>query len=147
MNINMIGDKIKQYISPKNKDCITIIRNCLSELKKRHKESIGVYIPVKVIKETLFQMGIKKGDIIHVHSSIDRLAVGYPPDLKSNQEYSILQYAVEIITMLKELVGTDGTIFMNTESIPRSVVNQLWRNEPTEYVFDYKKSKSRRGLI
>jgi aminoglycoside N3'-acetyltransferase len=86
-------------------------------------------------------MGITRGDVVHMHSSVSHLMRG--SNKKSEKTLpSILSYVSSVLDVLIELIGPDGTLLMNTDSIKNAWVYSL-RNE----IFDYAKAPSRRGLI
>jgi aminoglycoside 3-N-acetyltransferase len=74
------------------------------------------------------ELRIRKGDTVFVHSSIDQLNLGFP--------------FYRVLTLLRDLVGTDGTLLFPTYP-QRSSYEFLRRGE----IFDIKKSPSFTGIL
>ena len=82
------------------------------------------------------QAGIQSGDNIILHC-------GLPSWVQRKTEFEFqFKYGQRFLNLLTETVGERGTIMMNTDSIA-----DLFRFSYQENVFDYRKSRSRRGLI
>ena len=151
-----IKNFLRNSLSPLNYKRAAIIKRCLSDLKDTFYKSSDIIprpktypIPVQDIKDTLVQMGINRGDVIHVHSSLSHLYRGSPTPV-GNININKLIYARKIVQVLLDIVGIEGTVTMNTDSLKppagwlqRSVSGKLNSGD----IFDYSKDPSRRGLI
>lgn len=137
--------------SPVNIERAKILYRSFSELKTTFKSDYvaleqaaghaGYPLSINDIRSTLEEMGVGRGDIIHVHSSTSFLMRGSPVPPKEKYS-SMLEYAAKVVQTLIEIVGKDGTILMNTDSVKRAYAFYL-----TGAVFDSARMPSRRGLI
>ncbi len=76
------------------------------------------------------ELGIKQGDTLFVHSSLDKLNIRFPAD--------------QLIPLLQELVGPDGTLAFPSWHFHERAEDYL--SNP-DNVFDIKKSPSAMGLL
>lgn len=86
-------------------------------------------------------IGIERGDIVLVHSSVSNLyrAAPKPPSVPI---LGPVDYANRVLDILLDLVGPDGTLLMPTDSIKNYTAFSHRRQ-----VFDYETMPSRRGLV
>lgn len=77
--------------------------------------------------------GVRDGSIVLLHSGLAEIS-----ELGINQ----ITYANEVVKMLMELVGPNGTIMMPTDSIPN-----LYEFSYKRKVFEPDRMRSRRGII
>jgi len=109
----------------------------------------GYPIPLDVLGETLRELGILPGDLLHVQSSVSHLYRG--SRLKTAERtLSPAAYAARVVDLLVNVVGAnDGTIVMNTDSLSRSNVRRAWAGlvGPDKPLFDFRTSPTNRGLI
>ena len=119
-----------------------IVKNSLIQLKHTFGKQKTTYpVPIAIIRQTLNEMGIDKGASVLVHSSVSDLFFGY--DKPSEERYqNKLQYSFDLIEMLIDLVGQEGTILMPTD--PKGYPDIRSTNNE---IFNFKKDPSSRGLI
>jgi aminoglycoside N3'-acetyltransferase len=132
---------VQTHLGPSTQDRLSILADSFSRLRRTFTNRARYPIPVEEIHTTLRQLGIQRGDTVHMHSSVSSLYAGSFQKPKSPAP-PVLQYVGEIVEMLLQLLGSEGTLLMNTDSI-KNVFVQL--HEKT--VFDYAREPSRRGLI
>lgn len=100
------------------------------------------------LRAILESCGIVRGDMVHVHSSISHLmkASAVPP---AAPVPGMRTYAKQIIDLLHELVGPEGTVMMGTDfARPEGWLKRLLTNSETdEDVFDPSTTPSNRGLL
>jgi aminoglycoside N3'-acetyltransferase len=137
---------VNRGFSPQNQERAKLIYRCIYNIRQTYKNPIFKPVPVEDIRNTLETMGITQGDIIHVHSSISYLSQGgiHSSHGSDNTPWS---YANKIINTLIDIVGNNGTILMNTDALGHQEKRRIWTQDPDAFIFDYKKSPSRRGLI
>ncbi len=76
------------------------------------------------------RLGIAAGDVVYIHSSVDRLHLGFP--------------FYRILSLLREIVGASGTIMFPTyPNLRMSSYEYLLRNK----VFDVRRTPSYTGLL
>jgi hypothetical protein len=92
---------------------------------------------VDKVRENLISANIGEGSALLIHSGIGEICTQ-----NGHEKFGQIEYAIAIIDMLIDLVGTNGTIMMSTDSI----------SDPFDFaykkqVFDPKRMRSRRGII
>ena len=137
---------IKNQLGANNRNRARIISRCIDDLAQTFNTPRSNPISIEDIKSTLIDLGITPGDTIHLHSSISFLYRGGLSQSESPPE-SPLKYANQIITALIDIVGPEGTILMNTDSLAMELKRKIWTNDSDAFVFDYARSPSRRGLL
>jgi aminoglycoside N3'-acetyltransferase len=137
---------IKRQLNVNNRGRARIISRCIHDLAQTFNTPKLCPISIEEIKSTLIDIGIATGDTIHLHSSISFLYRGGLSFSKTPPERPLI-YANKIINTLIDIVGPDGTILMNTDSIPMETKREIWTNNSDAFVFDYARSPSRRGLL
>ncbi len=103
-------------------------------------------LSVEELEKNLRGLGISEGDMILVHSSATDLLCA-STEIPKKSYKSIVEYAYDIINMLIQLVGENGSIFMPTEGIDRNSRSKLIYGNPGNYYFNYKRALSTRGII
>ena len=120
-----IANKQLLKISKINRERFLIIKNCIKDLIKtfsrdKRLESINYQIPIPQIRYAIESLGIKKGDILLVHSSVDKFFHGSL--IQQEPTFSnIIEYSKAIIEMLIDLLGKNGTLVFPTDSISTSL--------------------------
>ena len=127
---------------------VPFLREAWSEFRRITRTAGGYPIPVAVLEQTLVDMGVGKGDLLHLQSSVSHLHQGWPTRVPEEAGGQVA-YATRIVNMLKDLVGPTGTVMMNTDSLTQAEVRSAWAGVlPADgALFDYARSPSRRGLI
>lgn len=127
---------------------VSFLRGVWTEIKRITRIAGGYPVPVAVLEQTLIDMGVWRGDLLHVQSSVSHLHQGWP-DRVAEDAGGQMAYATRIVKMLKDLVGPTGTLMMNTDSLTHAEVRSAWAGvlPPDRALFDYARSPSRRGLI
>jgi aminoglycoside N3'-acetyltransferase len=125
-----------------------IVYRGISDLRQSFKQGTKFFpIPIGEIREALLQMGISQGDTLHVESSLSRLCEG-SLIAEFDAVPNPVAYASGVIQMFMDLVGDEGTIIMNTDSLSRDVVTRIWAgSHGPDTIFDYTRLPSHRGLI
>jgi len=148
---NRLKNAIRARLSPQNLKRARIVGRSVRDLRATfEREPVPTYpIGIDELRATLLELGIKKGDLLHVQSSLSHLyrgAVKPPPEAIHGKLWA---YAENIITLLQDLVGESGTIMMLTA--PPRPVGWLRRlaagHEIEDDVFDPALHVSTRGLI
>lgn len=141
---------IRNRLSDANVERAQIITRSLRDLRKTFDVVPPPRYPIAVaeLKAAFVELGIGKGDIVHVHSSVSHLMRGatQPP---SGSVPGIRSYSKAIIDVLIELVGADGTITMGTDfARPPGWLRRITANQelPGD-VFDPATHPSNRGLV
>ena len=108
----------------------------------------GHPIPVPVLRQTLVDMGVGRGDLLHLQSSVSHLHQGWHERVPEEAGGQVA-YATRVVRMLRDLVGSTGTLMMNTDSLTHTQIRDAWAGvlPPDRALFDYALSASRRGLI
>lgn len=103
---------------------------------------------ISELRRILQDCGISRGDMIHVHTSISHLmrASRVPP---AEPVAGMRTYAKQIIELLHDLVGPDGTVMMGTDfSRPEGWLKRLLTNTEVDGdIFDPSTTPSNRGLV
>lgn len=91
---------------------------------------------VEAFRRNLVSAGVGRGTSLLLHSGLGDIGLAQGPD------FDPVKYASEIVEMLTDLVGEDGTVVMSTDSIA----------DPREFayrrrVFEPERMRSRRGMI
>lgn len=143
MQLDEIKTLLKNSFGQKNWSRARLIYDCLLNLARTfEKPAARLYpVPLDEIKAALLSLGIGKGDRLLIHSSAKDLFAAVPED-NGMGEMNIVRYSKEIVEILLDLVGLDGLIMMNTDSIPNLKAFAF-----EGQVFDYRKDYSRRGWI
>jgi aminoglycoside 3-N-acetyltransferase len=110
---------------------IKIVNSYLKLKKIKKTKELGIY-NYKDIKTHIENFGIKKGDHIFIHSSLSKL--GY---IDGGSE--------TIIKVLKDIIGTEGTLIFPSFCFPGGGLLSTISNE--NYLFDKKKEPSSVGKI
>lgn len=137
---------LRRKLGQLNYGRLQILHRAIVDLRKTFEKTNGYPIPVDVVRQTLIDLGVKSDDLIIMHSSISHLFTGWkmPP----RKPVNVIQYARDIIDMVMDLVGKEGTILMNTDSLSRDILYSIWeKTENDSAVFNYAKSPSIRGII
>lgn len=133
---------ITKILGKKNIQRLKIFQRALIEFRESFtKTQFQFPIPIKVIQDKLEKAGIMNGDTILVHSASNKLFKGYSKPSEKTYR-NILEYSFDVIDMLIELVGENGTLLMPTDAPGRPIICSK-----KGYIFNYKKTLSSRGLI
>jgi aminoglycoside N3'-acetyltransferase len=132
---------MKKTIGPNNWDRLRTIYRRIVHQAPVAPTLIGSPVPLPQIRQALESLGIQKGDLLLVHSSISSLGKAIVP-ADAAMPYNPILYAEEIIDLLLDILGPGGTLLMPTEG----------NGDPAEratqkLVFDYRSTPSNRGLI
>jgi len=135
-----LGSAVRSLVSrrldPATLERLKIVRRCLADLRDSYRPVArgADRSPVGIadVRAALVDMGIRAGDIVHVHSSASHLVAGTQS----------IRLAGEVVRTLVELVGETGTLLMNTDA-----VRDGWDHALSREVFDYATWPSHRGLI
>lgn len=129
---------VSRQLDPANLERLKIVRRCLADLRDSYRAvargagaATGT-VGIADIKAALVDMGIRAGDVVHVHSSASHLMAGTRS----------IRLAGQVVRMLVELVDESGTLLMNTDAL-----RDGWDHALSREVFDYATWPSRRGLI
>ncbi|MCE5271116.1 AAC(3) family N-acetyltransferase [bacterium] len=144
MKLDKIKGLIKKIIGRKNWYRAGLVYDCLFSLARTFDNKTsdkGFPVPVEEIRAALVCLGIGKGDRLVMHSSAKNLFEAAREDTGLSQT-NIVNYSRDIIEMLLDLIGPEGTLMMNTDSISNLKAFAL-----DGEVFDYRKDYSRRGWI
>ncbi|HUQ86856.1 MAG TPA: AAC(3) family N-acetyltransferase [Vicinamibacterales bacterium] len=142
--------KIKTLIGDAGLARIRIVRQAASDLRSsfRPPSAPGYPIGISEIRTVLEESGIKRGDLLHVHTSVSHLmrASATPP---KEAVSGMRTYSKALLEMLRDLVGPSGTLTMGTDfDRPAGWLKRLMAGVPLpEDVFDPRKSSSNRGLV
>ena len=150
---------LRQHLSPQNFERARRIRQWL--LKPMHSStshnpaSAGVSpapsaptastapVTLSQMREALGAAGLKRGDVVLVHSSANTLIKSGSLERRDDATPTgVVQYSAAVIDMLLDYLGPDGTLLMPTEGM--GDVQEFSRNGK---VFDSTKVPSNRGLI
>jgi len=123
--------KIKQWLirilPPK---VIDFLRNIRASFRIRYLRQTRIKVTEAQILNDLKKLGIKRGDIIFVHSSLK--SIGF---VESGPE--------TVINALMEIIGSEGTLVMPCFSLQGSMVETL----ESDLIFDPQKTPSTVGAI
>jgi aminoglycoside N3'-acetyltransferase len=105
-------------------------------------------IPLGVLAETLGELGIRRGDLVHFQSSVSHLYRG-SREKTAERTLTPAAYAARVVDLLVDVVGSEGTIVMNTDSLTRADVRRAWAGliDPDRPLFDFRTAPTNRGLI
>jgi aminoglycoside 3-N-acetyltransferase len=143
-------EKLKMSIGDRGIERIRIVRKAIADLRASFKPAAGPVYPLEIseIRAVLEGFGIRRGDILHVHTSVSHLMRGssHPP---AQPVPGLRTYSKALLQMLQDLVGETGTLTMGTDfDRPAGWLKRLMARVPVaDDVFDPAKSLSNRGLV
>ncbi|MBF0267982.1 MAG: AAC(3) family N-acetyltransferase [Alphaproteobacteria bacterium] len=115
----------------------------MRDVRPEPKPEARFPVPLSKLRAALEQTGVRKGDLVLVHSSTRRLMDGWPlPD--DETPTSLIPYSLAVIDLLIDAVGPTGHVLMPTES--KQAGHPLGRFFNGS-LFDYRTAPSSRGLI
>jgi aminoglycoside N3'-acetyltransferase len=108
----------------------------------------GHPISYEVLRAALADLGVTRGTMLHVQSSLTHLYRGSLTEWQG-QKPAPARYALDVVDLLIDVVGPEGTIVMNTDGLSRRDVQRAWAGQlPTDRaLFDAARTPSSRGLI
>jgi len=145
--MDQLAKKQLLKISKINRERLLIIKNCIKDIIKtfsrdKRLESINYQIPIPKIRYAIESLGIKKGDILLVHSSVGKFFHGSL--IQQEPEFpNVIEYSKAIIDMLIDLLGKNGTLVFPTDSISTSLSTWSLKKK----TFNYLRMPSRRGWL
>src|SRR5206468_1748886 len=92
---------------------------------RSHKPPSGHPIPIAELRRLLEELGVARGDLLHVHSSVGHLYRAWP-EQTSERSPGLARYAGRVIDLLFDLVGPEGTLVMNTDGVRRKDLRRAW---------------------
>lgn len=134
-------------LSTLNNKRYLLLKNFIKEFLKtfyidKRSKSINYQIPISQIRLSIEKLGIKKGDVLLVHSSIRNFFYGSLS--KTSPEHSnIIDYSKAVIEMLIDLLGNEGTLIFPTDSISTNLARWSLKKK----TFNYKRMPSIRGWL
>jgi len=141
---------LKKRLSQRNINRLRILLKAYDEIKAtipKMNESFYKPIPVEHLKKELIQMGIASGDTIFLAASLNKLLFGGKKTVEKELDFSPIKYASDVLNMVFEIIGVDGTIIMNTESgLSQIAIAKIWAGVESDYIFNIKMHTGR-GLI
>ena len=97
------------------------------------QQSNHYQIPIPKIRSYIESLGIKKGDTLLVHSSIEKFFHG--SSTKENPKYSnVIEYSKAMIQMMTDLLGKEGTLIFPTDSISISLSEWSLKKKLFNYI-------------
>lgn len=133
----MIKGKIKKVLGRKNVSLVKFIRETYFS-----KSLFSSPLPFNVLRDTLDATNISKGDILLVHSSLNSLLRACSSSSEGGNNTPPLTYAMEVIDLLRGIVGPTGTLLMPAEAI-KHPFDFSYKNQ----IYDYRRAPTVRGLI
>jgi len=121
----MINNFLKKILPPAAIESLRRIRQQYYKVRSRSLPPLTEKTVKEILTDTL---GLRTGDVVFVHSSIDRLNLDFP--------------FYRMLAMLREIVGESGTLLFPTDSSVSSPEFLL-----SGKVFDIKKTPSTTGLL
>ncbi len=116
---------------------LSFLKSIYKALRKKKKQDTGKQEQVagKELVDYLKSLGIKKGDILIVHSSYRPLkCFGMKPN--------------EIIEMLKEIIGSEGTLVMPSFALfPEEISGTFDETSHKQFIYDVNSSEAWTGII
>jgi aminoglycoside 3-N-acetyltransferase len=104
------------------------------KFKKKVQKSIQKPISKEEIVNGLIELGIQKGDVVFVHSSLSKFG-------------NVINGPKTIIDALLEVIGEQGTLAMPGFNIQVSMKNTLEMMEKGDVIYNYKTSAPTTGII
>lgn len=102
----------------------------LSKLYYKYKKSLFKPLSVEEFAKILVELGIRKGDVVFIHSSLDKLHLNFP--------------VKDVLHLLEQTVGEEGTLLFPSWSYAGRTEDYI-KNPDT--LFDVKKSPTYLGLL
>jgi aminoglycoside N3'-acetyltransferase len=127
-----------------------IVRQAVADVRAsfRPPAAPGYPIAIAEIRAILEEFGVRRGDLLHVHTSVSHLmhASSTPP---KEAVPGMRTYSKQLLEMLRDLVGESGTLTMGTDfDRPAGWLKRLMAGVPLpDDVFDPRRSASNRGLV
>jgi aminoglycoside N3'-acetyltransferase len=100
-------------------------------IRKKKMKKNHIIISLDQLKEDLASIGLKKGDIVLVHSSLSH--IGY-----------LDQGPITLFDAIESVIGSEGTVIIPTYSIPSNMLNTCLQKD---YIFDPKTTPTTLGAI
>src|SRR5262245_40387706 len=121
---------LRQHLSPENFERARRIRQWLMKpLNSNRSHNPAASAPptlsaptapvtISQMREALDQAGVKRGDVVLVHSSANTLIKSGSPECRDDATPTgVVQYSAAVIDMLLDHLGPNGTLFMPTEGM------------------------------
>lgn len=146
-----ISGMLASRLSLQNKRRAMILYGALVDIKRHWNEFRGTFaegypLSIGEIESVLKMAGISSGDNLHVQVSLEHLLSGAAT--KGNfVEISPVQYAKQLLDLLFDLIGSGGTLTMATDYSVREINRSLIDGDNSEFVFDYRRHPSTRGIM
>lgn len=151
MKESTLSSRVVSGLSRQNKRRAAILYAALMDVRRHWGEfrdtfAVGYPLPIGEIEATLKLVGVSSGDNLHVHASLEHLLSGAATK-RDSTELSPIQYAKQLLDLLFDLIGPAGTLSMGTDHSVREINRSLIDGDNTEFVFDYRRHPSTRGIV
>ena len=125
-----------------------IVYRALRQARSLRRPPTGYPIPLDELGEALTNLGVTRGGMLHVQSSITHLYRGSASPWPGPVPMPA-QYAAQVIDLLVDLVGPEGTLVMNTDGLTHGDVERAWAGQlpAGSALFDFTRTPTTRGLI
>jgi aminoglycoside N3'-acetyltransferase len=143
--------RVPSGLSRQNKRRAMILYAALMDLNRHWAElrdtfSTGYPVPVAEIESILRTAGVSNGDNLHVHVSLEHLLAGAATK-RDAADLPPVQYAKQLLDLLFDVIGSGGTLTMATDHSVKAINRGLIDGDNTEFVFDYRRHQSTRGIM
>jgi len=104
----------KQGLSRRNAKRLQILRAAAQQMAATLEKRQTGYRPVSTVelRESLLRLGIERSDALLVHSALGALLRGGREP--AQEGFKVPDYILELLEMLREVVGPEGTLLMPT---------------------------------
>lgn len=143
--------RVVSGLSRQNKRRGMILYAALMDINRHWAEfrdtfSTGYPISITEIESILRMAGVSNGDNLHVHVSLEHLLSGAATKRVAT-DLPPVQYAKQLLDLLFDLIGPGGTLTMATDHSIKELNRSLIDGDNTEFVFDYRRHQSTRGIM
>src|SRR4051794_32409633 len=105
---------LRRSLGTTNYQRAAIIGRCLRDLRGSFRAgsrgrlpSAGAPVPVRIIRDAIERLGVGRGDLLLVHSSMNDLSRGWPA-AESDTPVNLIEYTIAVLDVLRDTVGPEG---------------------------------------